>query len=114
MYVRRLDSRNGLSRAISQVAIRDNTIVNTRRRAISVASATDVSITGNVIRCEDPKAPSHNDGAVTPIRLCDVDRVSIRDNAIIEPRPVTPGCVTIEGECTAVDVRGNRFEESDK
>jgi hypothetical protein len=24
------------------------------------------------------------------------------------------GCVMIEDECTAVDVRGNRFEESDE
>ena len=62
--VRRLDSRNGLSRAISQVEIRDNTIANTRRRAISVASATDVKIAGNVIRCDDSKAPSHDDAAV--------------------------------------------------
>jgi len=114
VYVRRLDGRNGLSRAISQVEIRDNTIVNTRRRAISVASATDVKVTGNVIRCEDPKAPSHDNKAVTPIRLCDVDRVSVRDNAIIEPRPVAPGCVRIEGECTAVGVRDNRFEVSDR
>ena len=114
VYVRRLDGRNGLSRAISRVEIQDNTIINTRRRAINLASATDVTVTGNVIRCEDPKAPSHDDAAVTPIRLCDVDRVTIRDNAIIEPRPVRPGGVTIEGECTAVDVRGNRFEESNK
>jgi len=112
VYVRRLDGRNGLSRAISRVEIRDNTIVNTRRRAINVASATDVTIAGNVIRCQDAATPSYQDGAITPVRLCDVDRVTVRDNTINELRPVTRGSVAIEGKCSAVDVRHNHFHRT--
>ena len=33
---------------------------------------------------------------------------------IVEPRPVIPGCVSIEGNCSGVDVRGNRFKECGK
>jgi len=114
VYVRRLDGRNGLTRAISQVEILDNAIVNTRRRAISVASARDVKMAGNVIRCEGPDVPVYQDEVITPIRLRDVDMVTVRDNHIVEPRPVTPGCVLIEGDCSGVDVRGNHFEERKK
>jgi hypothetical protein len=112
VHVMRIDGRNGLSRAISQVEILDNTIINTGRRAISVASATDVTIAGNLIRCQDPTAPVFQDGAVTPIRLCDVDRVTTRGNTIIEPRLLTPGCIAIEGKCTAVDLRDNQYVQT--
>jgi hypothetical protein len=112
VHVMRIDGRNGLSRAISQVEILNNTIINTGRRAISVASATDVTIAGNLIRCQDPTAPVFQDGAVTPIRLCDVDRVTTRGNTIIEPRLLTPGCIAIEGKCTAVDLRDNQIVQN--
>ncbi len=102
--MRHLDGRNGLSRAISRIEILDNVIVNTGRRAISVASATDVRIVGNVIRCDDPRTPTYKDEAVSPIRLRDVDRAAIHGNTITETRPVTPGGVAIEGECSGVDV----------
>ena len=88
-----------------------NTIINTRRRAITIASATDVSIADNVIHCLDPATPIFQNGEVTPINLCDVDRVSVHDNTMIEPRKVTPGGVAIEGKCTAVDVHDNRLDK---
>ena len=112
VHVLRMDNRNGLSRSISQVEILHNTIINTRRRAITIASATDVTIADNVIQCLDPNMPLFQNGQVTPISLRDVDRVSAHGNTMIEPRKVIPGGVAIEGKCTAVDVRDNRLEKS--
>lgn len=114
VYVRRLDGHNGLTRAISQIEILDNVITNTRRRAISVASATDVKIAGNVICCEDPNVPLFQDDPIVPIRLCDVNRVRVCDNQIVEPRRITPDCMSIEGSCSDVDVCGNRFKARGK
>ncbi|MCP4785994.1 MAG: right-handed parallel beta-helix repeat-containing protein [Fuerstiella sp.] len=112
VYVRRVDGQNGVSRDISQVEIVDNLIINTRRRAIHVASATDIRIVDNVIRCLDPATPVFQTKEVTPINLRDVDRVTVRDNVISEPRKMTLSGVAIQGESTAVDVSNNRLEFS--
>lgn len=106
--VQRLNNRNGISRAISGVAIVGNTIENTAHRAISVASATNVLIAGNTIRCEDAGARMHDPGRpIVPIRVRDVDRVTVRGNLVQEVRSRTATDLLVEGKCTAVNVKGN-------
>ena len=112
MHVLRNDGRNGLSRAISRVEILSNTVINTRRRAINIASTTNVKIADNVIRCDDPTTPAFLGKKVTPIHLFDVDRITVHDNTILEPRNMVPGGVAMKGECSAVDVRNNRLVEN--
>ena len=112
MHVLRNDGRNGLSRAISRVEILSNTVINTRRRAINIASTTNVKIADNVIRYDDPTTPAFLGKKVTPIHLFDVDRITVHDNTILEPRNMVPGGVAMKGECSAVDVRNNRLVEN--
>jgi hypothetical protein len=102
--VNRLDGQNAVSRAISRVEISHNTVENTRRRAISVASASDVRIIGNRIVCDSTDASMTPDPFITPVRLRDVDRVEVSGNSVRDPRPLAPDTVTLEGRCSGVHI----------
>jgi poly(3-hydroxybutyrate) depolymerase/Ca2+-binding EF-hand superfamily protein len=113
VHVLRNDGRNGLSRAISRVEIVRNTVINTRRRAINIASATDTKIVDNIIRCEDPATPVFQSKEITPIHLLDVDRITVHGNTIIEPRTVVSDGIATEGTCADVDVDDNRLGQEE-